>query len=206
MTHTAPVHLVARPTRAFAILAAAGALALLVVAVPVAGRGGAGLTNAAPDPGASEKPKPSKGPKAEKEPTTPVTLTGTVGTRTDEGGETVYTLTVGSTVHDLEAGPPWFWGDANPLKPLVGKTVTIEGEQAAGSTTVEVATADGTAIRGEGKPPWAGGWKVVGKAHPGWAQWKVDKQAAKGAAGKAGAGHGRPSWAGPKSPEPSPDN
>ena len=194
---------IARHSRQLAVLAAGSALALVVVAVPVLGQGGPGRSAAAPAPAASEKPKPSKGPKAEKVPETPVTLTGTVGTRTDDEGNTVYTLTVGTTVHDLEAGPPWFWGDANPLKPYVGKTVTVEGEQATGSTDIDVKTVDGTAIRGEGKPPWAGGWKVVGDKHPGWAQWKVDKHAAKDAA-KASGDHGRPNWAGPKSPEPSP--
>jgi hypothetical protein len=194
---------IARHSRQLAVLAAGSALALVVVAVPVLGQGGPGRSAAAPAPAASEKPKPSKGPKAEKVPETPVKLTGTVGTRTDDEGKTVYTLTVGTTVYDLEAGPPWFWGDANPLKPHVGKTVTVEGEQATGSTEIDVKTVDGTAIRGEGKPPWAGGWKVVGEKHPGWAQWKVDKHAAKDAA-KAAAGHGRPDWAGPKSPEPSP--
>ena len=194
---------IARHSRQLAVLAAGSALALVVVAVPVLGQGGPGRSAAAPAPAASEKPKPSKGPKAEKVPETPVTLTGTVGTRTDEGGNTVYTLTVGTTVHDLEAGPSWFWGDANPLKPYVGKTVKVEGEQATGSTEIDVKAVDGTAIRGEGKPPWAGGWKVVGKSHPGWAQWKVDKHAAKDAA-KAAGDHGRPDWAGPKSPEPSP--
>jgi len=194
---------IARHSRQLAVLAAGSALALVVVAVPVLGQGGPGRSAAAPAPAASEKPKPSKGPKAEKVPETPVTLTGTVGTRTDDEGNTVYTLTVGTTVHDLEAGPPWFWGDANPLKPYVGKTVKVEGEQATGSTEIDVKTVDGTAIRGEGKPPWAGGWKVVGEKHPGWAQWKVDKHAAKDAA-KAAGDHGRPDWAGPKSPEPSP--
>ena len=194
---------IARHSRQLAVLAAGSALALVVVAVPVLGQGGPGRSAAAPAPAASEKPKPSKGPKAEKVPETPVTLTGTVGTRTDDEGNTVYTLTVGTTVHDLEAGPPWFWGDANPLKPYVGKTVKVEGEQATGSTEIDVKTVDGTAIRGDGKPPWAGGWKVVGEKHPGWAQWKVDKAAAKAAA-KGERGTGRPSWAGPKSPEPSP--
>jgi hypothetical protein len=190
---------IARRSRLLAVLAAAGALALVVVAVPALGQGGPTRDGTAAAPAASEKPKPSKGPKADKVPETPVTLTGQVGTRTETDGGTTYTLTVGATVYELEVGPPWFWADANPLKPFVGKTVTIEGDQAQGSTAIDVRTANGTAIRGEGKPPWAGGWKVVGKTHPGWAQWKVDKQAAKDAAG-----HGRPEWAGPKSPEPSP--
>jgi hypothetical protein len=83
-------------------------------------------------------------------------------------------------VYQLEAGPTWWWGDANPLAAVVGKHVTITGEQAKGSTDVDVLAIDGTAIRAAGKPPWAGGWKVVGPKHPGWAQWKADKLADKG--------------------------
>jgi hypothetical protein len=192
---------IARQRRLLAVLATGCALALVIVAVPVLGQGAPVRTGAAPAPAASDKP--GKGPKAEKVPETPVTLTGTVGTRTDADGKIVYTLTVGTTVHDLEAGPAWFWGDASPLKPYVGKSVKVEGEQATGSTEIDVKTVDGTAIRGDGKPPWAGGWKVVGQKHPGWAQWKIDKHAAKDAA-KAAGDHGRPDWAGPKSPEPSP--
>lgn len=183
----------ARRSRLLGVLLASTAFALVVVALPVLGQGGPARDGAAAVPAASQKPAPSKGPRADKAPETPVTLTGIVGARAEADGGTTYTLTVGTTVYELEVGPPWFWGDANPLKPSVGKTVTIEGEQAAGSTDIDVKTVDGTAIRGDGKPPWAGGWKVVGKTHPGWAQWKVDKQAAKDAAG-----HGRPPWAGPK--------
>lgn len=202
-----------RRTRLAALALAAGALGVALVAVPVLGQG-SGSPAAVPQPpaasaAASAAPaasdKPGKGPKAdkEKEPETPVTLTGTVGTRTDEDGDTAYTLTVNGTAYDLEVGPPWFWGDNHPLKGLVGKTVTIQGDQAQGSTSVEVRVADGKTIREPGKPPWAGGWKVVGERHPGWAQWKADKAAARDKA-KAERGNGPPPWAGPKSPEPSP--
>ena len=108
----------------------------------------------------------------------PVTLTGQVGA--SSGGDAEFTLTVGSTVYSLEAGPPWWWGDANPLAAVVGKTATISGEQADGSNEIDVHAIDGKAIRPDGRPPWAGGWKVVGPKHPGWAQWKVDKLAGKG--------------------------
>ena len=117
-------------------------------------------------------PKPDKGPKT---PEHPVTLTGIVGQPDGEEGE--YTLVVGVKVYQLSAGPKWWWGDANPLAGSVGKVVTIDGEQAEGSDEVDVLAIDGTAIRAAGKPPWAGGWKVVGEKHPGWAQWKVDKHA-----------------------------
>jgi hypothetical protein len=90
-----------------------------------------------------------------------------------------FTLVVGITVYPLSVGPPWWWGDANPLAASVGKVVTIAGEQEEGSDEVDVLAIDGKTIREPGRPPWAGGWKAVGPKHPGWAQWKVDKQAGK---------------------------
>ena len=197
-------------SRLLAVALAAGAIGVALVAVPVLGQGAAAPRQNAAAPAADESPgikkfedKPGKGPKDKgpKVPETPVTLTGTVGTRTAEDGDTVYTLTVNSKVYDLEAGPPWFWGDEHPLKGLVGKSVTIEGDQAEGSTSIDVRVADGTTIRAAGKPAWAGGWKVVGEKHPGWTKAKADKAAARDAEG-----HGRPSWAGPKLPEASPGN
>ena len=105
----------------------------------------------------------------------PVTVTGTIGTRTEADGESEYTLTSGSTTYVLEAGPKWFYGAKHPLQPFVGKRVTVVGEQATGSNELEVRSVDGTVIRGDGKPPWAGGWKRVGKVHPGWSQEKWDR-------------------------------
>ena len=74
-------------------------------------------------------------------------------------------------------------GQAHPLKPYVGKRVTITGEQRAGETRSmsRPSTASDSA---PGKPPWAGGWKRVGERHPGWTQEKWDRWQAK-AAGKA---------------------
>jgi hypothetical protein len=133
---------------------------------------------------ASAKPertdKPGKGPKA-KTPAVEIALSGTVEARTDAQGQTEYTLTVGSTTHTIDAGPSWYWKDKHPLKAYVGKRVTIVGEQHQGSIEVDVRTVDGTAVRAPGKPPWAGGWKVVGKDHPGWSQEKADRHAAKAA-------------------------
>jgi hypothetical protein len=57
--------------------------------------------------------------------------------------------------------------------------VTIVGEQRAGSDEVDVVSVDGKALREPGRPPWAGGWKQVGKIHPGWSQEKADRWAAK---------------------------
>lgn len=136
-------------------------------------------------PDASEKP--GKGPKAAKEktPAVEVTLSGTVATRTDADGNPEYTLTVGSTTYTIDAGPSWYWKDKHPLKAYAGKRVTIVGEQRQGSVEVDVTTVDGKPLREPGKPPWAGGWKAVGKDHPGWTQEKADRWAAKVAEKKA---------------------
>jgi hypothetical protein len=138
--------------------------------------------SAEPDESDKQGGKPDKAAKPQHDkdtPEHPVTLTGVVANGTGEEG--AFTLTVGSTVYALEAGPKWWWGDANPLAAAVGKTVTISGEQSDGSNDIDVQAIDGKAIRPAGRPPWAGGWKVVGPKHPGWAQWKVDKLAGKGA-------------------------
>ena len=188
-----------RSLLAFAPLAVLVAAALVAAfALPVAGQDPTSSPAASAKPGNGPKTdKPGNGPKAEKGPKVaeePVSLTGRVGVLTDADGDTAYTLTVGSTVYQLHVGPPWWWGDEHPLKDLVGDTVAITGEGAAGSTDVDVFTVDGKTVREPGRPPWAGGWKAVGERHPGWAQWKIDKHAAKA----AGKGHGRPPWAGPK--------
>jgi hypothetical protein len=180
----------------FAVLVAAALVAAF--ALPVAGQDPTSSPAASAKPGGGPKTdKPGKGPKTEKGPKVaevPVSLTGRVGTRTDADGDTAYTLIVGATVYQLHVGPPWWWGDKHPLKDLVGDTVSVTGEGAQGSTDVDVLTVDGKTVREPGRPPWAGGWKAVGERHPGWAQWKIDKHAAKA----AGKGHGRPPWAGPK--------
>ena len=73
------------------------------------------------------KPSASPGQAKDKTPKSAITLTGTVSTSTDADGETIYTLADGGKTYTLEAGPRWFFGDAYPLKPFVGKSVTIEG-------------------------------------------------------------------------------
>lgn len=108
-----------------------------------------------------------------------ITITGTVEVATGSSGHDAYTLKDGGTTYQLEAGPPWFFGNDHPLKPFVGKKVTIVGEVAQGSTEVDVQTVDGTALRGPGKPPWAGGWRAVGSSHPGWSQEKADRMQAR---------------------------
>ena len=168
----------ARPSRTnlihIGIMAAVLIGALLVVGV-AASPIGSQLTG-------STQSGPARTDKSAKVPEHGVTLTGTLGTQTAADGATEYTLTNGGTVLSLDAGPPWFYPNAYPLAPYVGQQVTIVGEQREGSTTVDVLSVDGTALREPGKPPWAGGWKTVGERHPGWSQEKADRQAAKQAA------------------------
>ena len=133
-----------------------------------------------------QKGQPEHGPKEHKDkgPEQEITLSGTVTTGTDADGETEYRMQSGGKTYVLEAGPKWFFGDDYPLKPFVGKNVTIVGEAAEGSTEVDVVSVDGTRLREPGKPPWAGGWKRVGEKHPGWSEEKAarwaEKQAGKG--------------------------
>ena len=138
------------------------ALALAVLGVVAAVALPALAASPAPSGAATPGDHPGKGPKASHEPEVAVTLRGVVGTATDADGSTGYTLTVNGKVLSLEACPPWFWGDKHPLKAVVGKTVTITGEQS--GDEVDVATIDGAAIREPGRPPWAGGPKGQGKA------------------------------------------
>ena len=87
---------------------------------------------------------------------------------------------MGTTVYTLEDRAASGGGATrDPLAGLVGRVVLVSGERAPGATSIDVFAAGGTKIREAGKPPWAGGWKVVGERHPGWAQWKADKFAAK---------------------------
>lgn len=161
------------------------ALAILavVVALPVLAASPSPTGAAAPTdepkathgPLATEAAKPAKDNEDGAEDEVAVTLKGTVHATTDTDGESSYTLESGGTTYTLDAGPAWFFGDAYPLKAYAGKSVTITGEGATGSTDVDVLTVDGKALREPGKPPWAGGWKVVGKVHPGWSQDKADR-------------------------------
>lgn len=139
------------------------ALLALVVAVPVL----------------AAKPSAPPGQQTDKPEKAPITLNGTIETSTDADGNTIYTLVDGGITYTLEAGPTWLFDDDYPLDAYVGRGVTVEGEIAEGSSEVDVIAVDGTALRGEGKPPWAGGWKHVGEGHPGWSQEKADRFEAK---------------------------
>ena len=180
------------PTRA--ILLGVGLIALVAaVALPaLAASPSPSAGSAAASPAPSREPKASKEPKAvkaAKAPEVAVTLRGPVAAVKDANGRTTYTLTANGKTVRLDAGPAWFFGDKHPLAPFVGKTVTITGGQR--GDEVDVATVDGVRLRAAGKPPWAGGWKAVGSAHPGWSQEKADrwaqKQATKAGTGAAGA-------------------
>ena len=144
-----------------------------------------------PDPASDSGP--NKGPKGDKEPEVPVTVTGIVKQATDGQGRPSFSLTAGTKTWELSAGPPWYWGDKNPLAAYVGKSVTVAGEAEQGGTELDVETVDGQAIRAPGKPPWAGGPWAVGPTHPGWKSWMAN--------GKPGKGHADD---GAKEPEASP--
>lgn len=133
-----------------------GALPALVLAIPPDGPPGQGLGKV-------------KAPKVE------VTLEGTVASATAENGRVSYTLAVGDVTYELSAGPRWFWRENNPLEPFVGQTVTVHGLTREGSTEVDVRRVNDVEIRGEGRPPWAGGWKRVGALHPGWSAEKAER-------------------------------
>ena len=147
--------------------------ALLVVALVFA------LVAALPVLAAMPSQAPGQAKDKEKANEAPITLTGTIDVATDADGKDTYSMTTGGKTYTLEAGPPWFFGDNHPLKPYAGKSVTIVGAVAEGSTEVDVQSVNGTALRAPGKPPWAGGWRRVGSIHPGWSQDKADRMKAK---------------------------
>ena len=153
-------------------------LALGVLALPVMAADPSGPPSE--PPATRETPprdKPDHAGKKAKEPKVAVTVRGTVSVSQDEDGHPVYELTADGKTWQLDAGPPWFHGDAHPLKSHVGKTVTIAGEAGEGSSELDVETIDGTALRSNGPPPWAGGWKAVGERHPGWSADKAARHA-----------------------------
>jgi hypothetical protein len=155
-----------------------GVTAAMAIAIPVwaASPSPSANPSGATQPDKTEKPdktaKPGNaGEVADDANEVAVTAQGTVATTTDAKGDHHYTLTGGGKTWDLSAGPPWFWGDKNPLNAYVGKSVTVVGTTETGGTEIDVTTVDGKAIRAPGKPPWAGGPWVVGPTHPGWKPW-----------------------------------
>jgi len=145
----------------------------------------ASVAPAKPNPSAGPEvtAEPDKSPKPDKGPETTISLKGTVRKGVDGNGRPTFTMTVDGKTWNLSAGPPWFWGENNPLSAFAGKSVTVAGTMRQGDSEVDVETVDGKALRAPGKPPWAGGPWVVGPAHPGWKDWMAE--------GKPGNGHGR---------------
>jgi len=111
--------------------------------------------------------RPDKSTTAAKGHDAAITLTGTVQLAADAKGKPAYTLTSGLTTYTLRAGPRKLTGATSPLNQYVGQSVTITGKLAGGSNQVNVLSINGTALRGNGKPAWAGGWKAAGAGHPG---------------------------------------
>ena len=191
---TSRLNLMNRLPRRFGLLAVA-VIAALAIAIPViaADPSPASSPPGQTKPDVSEKPdestssdqadKAAKAGKPAKVPEIAVTVDGTVHQATGDKGRPTFTITAGGKVWELSDGPPWYWGDNDPLKAYVGKSVKVAGSTAEGSTELEVESVNGTAIRAAGKPPWAGGPWVVGPTHPGWKPWMAD--------GKPGNGHGQ---------------
>jgi hypothetical protein len=152
-------------------------LAVAVLAIAVALPVLAASPSPSAAPAASGRGPEPRGPKGSEAPEVQVTIRGLVKSAPVDKGRPDFTLEANGKTLKLETGPKWFKGTANALLPFVGKTVTIVGEQ--NGDEIDVLSVDGTAIRAPGKPPWAGGWKVVGKDHPGWSQAKADRWAAK---------------------------
>ena len=116
------------------------------------------------------------------------TSSGEVVAVIDEDGHSHYFLQLADgTQVELRFGPSWFWGPLNPLDSLIGTTVDVTGNvaadgpdehasatgqaHAANKPKLHVKAVNGASLRTHGKPPWAGGPKVVGESHPGHAGW-----------------------------------
>jgi hypothetical protein len=150
----------------------------------------------------------------------PSTTSGTIVAEQNDDGSIVYSLqTEDGQLVQLSFGPSWFWGPLSALWPeaVEGASVEIGGnlrdglpsedasdvalEQAAKDPVLKVDTLNG-AKRAQGKPPWAGGPKVQGAAHPGYAGWSKGQANKAAGAEKAAKPEkpGRPAHAGPKGP------
>ncbi len=178
------------------VIAAAGLIAIPVMAAgpsPSVSPPGQTKPDKSPNPN-----KPDKAAKPDKGPEVALTVTGTIRQATDDQGRPAFTLTANGKTWDLSAGPSWYWGDKNPLKAFVGKSVTVVGSYHDGDTELDVESVDGTDLRAGGKPPWAGGPWVVGESHPGWKPWMAD--------GKPGNGHGRETAPGQLKDKPAKDD
>lgn len=154
------------------VLIIGGLVLVLAIALGAAFASRAPSTSTTAEHGKSAEAHAKKGEhgksnEKDKTPENPVSVSGTVQSSVDAEGQTVYTLDVNGTTYQLSAGPDWWWGENNPLAKAVGKSVTIDGEAAQGSTEISVLAIDGVKVRDAGRPPWAGGPNAVGSKHPG---------------------------------------
>ncbi len=166
-------------------------------AVPSVGPSAA--PNAAPSvvPKSAATPKPAEAAETPDADEVVTTLKGVLTTKKDAEGEVDYYI--GDV--QLSVGPPWFWGAKHPLVGLVGQAITMTGHMETGNPVkakakanatakdagpeFEVLTVNGKTIREPGKPPWAGGPKVVGPSHPGYAGWSKNHGNGNGNGAKA---------------------
>jgi hypothetical protein len=214
------------PPRAALVVLLIAAAALLVaglsVAMPAAGADPSAKPSQKADRPKSDKPAQARGKqaqakdKAEKADQdgseTTITVRGPIAKTTDAEGETGYTLTANGKTYRLEVGPPWWWGANDPLASKVGGTHEVTGEVEGTANELEVFSIDGTTVRSPGKPPWAGGPKVVGERHPGWKAWNAAHNKAKGPKGPKEQQRDEnegpttsPAPNGPNTPSPSPE-
>jgi hypothetical protein len=140
------------PTRRLAIFLVGSLVAVALVAIPILAQ--------------RASPPAGKGQKAHA-PEHAITVRGTVQETTNADGVIAYTLVASGTTYSLSDGPAWWWGAKDPLASYVGRTVDVIGEIAEGSKQIDVQSIGGRALRAPGRPPWAGGPKVVGEKHPG---------------------------------------
>jgi hypothetical protein len=124
-----------------------------------------------------------------------ISVTGEVSTKI-VNGDSYYVLlnNEGETLYYLEVGPPWFYrnnNNAHPLEGFINQEVNITGEvdqprvalpenanprakankanakmAPTDAPTLDVYTIHDQTLRAPGRPPWAGGPKVV-PGHPG---------------------------------------
>ena len=147
------------------ILTAVGLVAMLVaLAVPVL------AVKPTSPPGQANRP--------DKPDMAAISISGAIQQSTDAHGRPVFTVHDGGITYILEGGPSWFYADEHPLSQYVGQVVTVAGKTAEGSGEIDLDTVDGTPLREPGRPPWAGGWRVVGEQHPGWSHGKADRHEA----------------------------
>jgi hypothetical protein len=145
------------PNRRLAIFIVGSVVAIALVVISIV------ATTTGPTPGKGQAGKAQKSHAPEHA----ITIHGTIQKAAAQDGTTSYTMIANGTTYRLSDGPAWWWGANDPLAAYVGRTVDVVGAVAEGSTEIDVQSVDGKALRSPGRPPWAGGPKVVGEKHPG---------------------------------------